>query len=431
MRRIPVLAAVAVLASLVPAGASPAPPPPQPRVVVAVIDTAPNPYHEFVHAGGGPYTTAPPSSVTPDVLAEFGIDEAHVIRVTRTGDFAADFDQDRAQFDAIRKGEPYWFEGTNIIAISFNNTDKQRLRPDGTVSQHGVGTYSAVLAANPEAIVVSVEGPGGADRPIEQAWAFGHPAVDLVSTSYGPPFSPPLTSGMTHSYRGVVTNGKLLVGASDNSPALSPIDQTSGPWWSIGVAGYHEGSNGGREPLSGSLPDVVGDFTQTLPYCRRCEAGMSSASGTSFATPRTAGTLSKIILEARRAAGHTGGIDMTAEGGPLLVSTGGFSISGWDVRRAMEEAAYVPRTADYSPGAAVPVNDGAPWAQVGWGAVTPDVAKGVVAEGLAQLGVAGTPTRSKDAATCAFMTANMQARFSYWTDVIGDTPPTPYPYIAC
>ena len=32
-----------------------------------------------------------------------------------------------------------------------------------------------------------------------------------------------------------------------------------------------------------------------------------------------------------------------------------------------EQAAHVPTTADWSPAADPPVNDAAPWAQVGWG----------------------------------------------------------------
>lgn len=305
---------------LVPTGSSvaqeePEPEPePQPRVVVAVIDSAPNPYHEFLHQGGSLYGASEPSSVTPDVLDEFGIDESHIIEVTRTGDFTADFAKDKAKFDAIEAGEPYWFEGTNLIGISFNG-DAARLRPDVGTSSHGMGTTSAVLAANPEAIVVLVQSPGAplgvpgyATRPLGERWAFSHPAVDLISTSYGPPGSPPLGYHLTDAYKGVVENGKIHVGAADNSPALSPVDATSGPWFTVGVAGYGEGSSEGRQNQSGSLPDFLGDFTQTLPYCLRCEEGKSTVSGTSFATPRTAGTLSKVILEARRTAGHLRGI---------------------------------------------------------------------------------------------------------------------------
>ncbi|MDQ3991547.1 MAG: S8 family peptidase, partial [Actinomycetota bacterium] len=398
-------------------------PEPAPRVVVAVIDSPANPYHQWYHAGGPLYPDSAPSSVTPDVLAEFGIDEDHIIRLTRTGNFAADFAQDRAQFDAIRRGEPYWFEGTNVIGISFNANDRARLRPDSG-GTHGVGTTSAVLAANPDAIVVSVESPfaplgvpGYGTAPLGEAWAFSHPAVDIISTSYGPPGSPPFGYHLTDSYAGVVTRGKIHVGASDNSPALSPVDATSGPWWTIGVAGYGEGSSEGRTVTSGSLPDVVGDFTQTLPYCRSCETGTSNVSGTSFATPRTAGTLSSVLLESRRAAGHLRGIVTEGVDRPLMVAGETLRFTNWKIRRALEEAAYYPTLGEYRPGADAPVLDPAPWTTTGWGAVSPAPSRRVVAEALAHLGVAGTPTRSKDAATCAFMTANILARHAWWDRV--------------
>jgi hypothetical protein len=399
-------------------------PEPQPRVVVAVIDSAPNPYHEFLHQGGSLYGASAPSSVTPDVLDEFGIDESHIIEVTRTGSFAADFAQDKAKFDAIEAGQPYWFEGTNLIGISFNG-DGARLRPDVGSSSHGMGTTSAVLAANPEAIVVLVQSPGAplgvpgyATRPPGEQWAFGHPAVDLISTSYGPPGSPPLGYHLNDAYKGVVQNGKIHVGAADNSPALSPVDATSGPWFTVGVAGYGEGSSEGRQNQSGSLPDFLGDFTQTLPYCLRCEEGKSTVSGTSFATPRTAGTLSKIILEARRTAGHLRGIVTEGVSQPVMVRGEGLDLTNWEIRRALEEAAFYPTIEDYNQAPPdTPILDPAPWAQAGWGAVTPDPAKKVIPEALAHLGIGGPPTRTKPAEACAFMTANIQARHVWWDQV--------------
>jgi hypothetical protein len=232
----------------------------------------------------------------------------------------------------------------------------------------------------------------------------------------------------------VVELGKQHFGAADNSPAASPPDGTSGPWWSIGIAGYHEDTSEGREALSGSLPDFVGDFTQDLPYCHDCESGTRSVSGTSFATPRSAGTFSAVLLEARRATGHTGGIATEPRGGgmPLMVERkrasglAGGGLTNWDLRCALEEGAYYPTTAEYDPLqnieedlTAVPINDVAPWAQAGWGAITPDPEHGVVGETLAHTGIAqfGPPTRFKSELTCAFMTLNIEARHAYWDTV--------------
>ena len=398
------------------------------RVVVADIDTGVNPYHEFFNLGEG-------SSVTPAVLAEFGIDESHIIRLTRTGNFQADYAADQAQWDAVKEGEPYWFEGTNIIGISFDPGERIIL-PDDENDTHGVGTAASVLDANPEAIVVFAEGMANADA---EAWVFNHPAVDAVTTSYGYPGSLPIPFHVNNSYIGVVENGKHHFGAADNSPALSPPDGTSGPWWTIGIAGFEEGTSEGRQVLSGTLPDFVADFTQDLPYCAECEEGTQSVGGTSFATPRSAGTFSKVLLEARRAAGHTGGIVTDGVDTPLMVN-GSFTLTNWQMRRALEEGAYYPTTADWDPVEgvfdflSVPVNDIAPWLQVSWGVITPATEHEVVSQTLSHLGVGSAPTRTKSAETCAAMTANIDARHVYWDNVaIGSESfaTTEDPYIYC
>ena len=408
------------------------------RVVVAVPDSFTNPYHDFFYAGSPIYKKSKPSSVTPAVLREFGIGKSNIITLTRTGNFAADFAKDKAKFDRIEKGEPYWFKGTNLIGISFN-ADKLRLRPDGSDSAHGVGTTGAVLAANPEAIVVSIDDTSDES----EKWAFTHPAVDIVSTSYGPTPSTPTVSNLSFSYTGVVKNGKLHFGAAANDPSPAAYDSTAGPWWTIGIGGFEEGDTEGRQVSSGTATDFVADFTQELPYCRNCEGGMDFPSGTSFSTPRSAGTMSRILLEARRAAGHVGGIVTKGVKTPVMVADGKDSLTNWQLRRALEESAYYPSATDFAPGpgdggmfgaTSVPVNDAAPWLQTGWGVITPDNEHSVIEETLAHLGIGGKAERSKGAEICAFMTAQIEARHAYYDDLAIDAESwgtTEDPYIRC
>ena len=428
-----------------------------PRVVVADIDSGINVYHSFFYAGGEPYKTAAPSSVTPEVLDAFGIDAAHQIELTRTGNFAADYAADLSRVWAnIRRGEPYWFKGTNVIAVSFVPGTRPVL-PDDADDTHGFGTASAVLRANPEAVILFVEGISDES----ERYTFTHPEVDVVTTSYGIPGSVPVPAAVfgteyTHlnqSFYGVVNMGKLHFGAADNSPALSPPDGTSGPWWSIGIAGFEEPTEGttpadtgsnGKQLLSGTLPDFVADFTQSLPYCADCEAGgFESVAGTSFATPRSAGTASKIVLEARRALGHVGGMNYRSDTGePSLVWGSGRRITNWQVRRALEQAAYFPRLAEYQPTtgafelAGLPVLDPAPWATVGWGVITTAPSRDVVGQALAALGVRGTLTRTKGADACAFMSAQVRARHLFWDNWVNSQSNGFYftgqdPYIYC
>ena len=372
-----------------------------PRVVVADVDSGVNPYHEAFRG----------SNVTPAVLAEFGIAEAQILDLTGIANVATDF-------AGVEPGTPYWFRGTNVIGISFDTPAEGRIPIFSDAGdEHGTGTSAAVLAANPEAVVVMVEGVN-ADS---ETFAFTHPAVDIVTTSYGIPGSPPVPSHLENSYTGTVQLGKLHFGASDNSPALSPPDGTSGPWWTIGVAGFHEDTSGGRENLSGNLVDVVSDFTQDLPDRSDCETGTQSVSGTSFATPRSAGTASAVLLAARRAAGHVGGPVVQENLGSLIVA-GSAPKTPWELRRAFEQGAYYPGFADYDPASAVlddlgsaPVLEPAPYLQTGWGVFSP--ANGVIEESLARLSGGGDPARDKSAEACTFNNALISARHAYWDRV--------------
>lgn len=388
------------------------------QVTVAVIDSGINPYHEFFNAGGEPYTTSAPSSVTPEVLAAFGIDDDHILNLTRTGNFANDYAADKATiWDRIRPGELYWVRGTNIIAASFDGGTRPIL-PDDSSDTHGVGTTAAVVRANPNAIILFLEGITSE----AETFAFTNPNVDIVTTSYGPIGSIPLPEHLTSSYTGVVRNGKLHFGAADNSPSPALQDSTAGPWWSIGIAGFEEATSEGKQILSGSFADFAADFTQTLPYCFDCESGMRSVSGTSFATPRSAGTMSRVVQETRQALGHAGGIKLV-NNQPIMAQGQNRVISNWQFRRALEEAAYYPSVYDYQIvdgvlDTSAPVLDPTPWTQVGWGVITPASEHQVVEQTLAGLGIRGEVTRSKDALACEYMSSLITARHLYWDNVV-------------
>jgi hypothetical protein len=417
----------------------------QARVVVAAIDSAINPYHEFFHHGGeGPWSDEPPNAVTRQVLNEFGIGRDQILSLTRTGHMEANLAADEEQWAKVEKGTPYWFEGTNVIAISFAGDTAgfpfaepvSPLKPHEAKSPHGMGVAAAVFEANSEAIVVLVE---GITSESEQ-WAFTHSAVDIVTTSYGPIGSPPFPWHLDFSFTGVVENGKLHFGAVDNSPGLSPIDTTGGPWWSIGIAGYQEGRTNGRQMRSGTAADFIAKFTHDLPYCMDCQEGRDEdVSGTSFASPRSAGVASAAILEARRQLRHVGGV---TEDGVMIRGPRGAAYTNWDVRRALEEAAAYPTIADFDPTgvgwtvdlSSAPVLDPAPYALAGWGLITPAAEYDVVGELLAHLGVTGEPSRFKDGAACDFMTAKFETRYFYWNNYafMGESYGTDEdPYVRC
>jgi subtilisin family serine protease len=437
---------------------------PKSRVVVAVLDTGINPYHEFYYNCPAKDSSCP-SQVTPEILAEFGIDAQHVIELRRPGDtHGFDYLQDKAAiWDKIKLQELYWFKGTNIIARSHdqcvddpvNGVDcstlppRRRILPDpgDAEGEHGVGTSSAVLTANREAIMLFIEFGASIGDPAAETFAFNDPRVDVISTSYG--FAVPVVEAglplpITGSFDAVVTNGKLFFSSAANSPdPFTPESGGAGPWWIIGVAGIGEGSSNGKTTVSGFFPDFVSDFSQDLPYCFECSTGTNPAvGGTSFATPRSAGVASRVLLEARRKLGDEAGIRVI-NGKPVMASGLGKTISNWQLRRALEEAAYVDTFGDYDPINAVfdlgdlPPVDAAPWLTMGWGNLSALPEKGVVPQALAHLGLAGTPTRIKEGGFCEFQTINHKRRWVYWNNVgalpllNSYSPPTEDPYLYC
>lgn len=400
------------------------------RTVVADLDSAINPYHSAFYAGGLYYPDSAPQAVTQEVLDALNVAPENVVQLTRTGNFEADFAADQAFWDSVQPQTPYHFLGTNIVATSFAPADTPggHLVPHPDKSAHGVGTASSVLAANPETVLYFVEQDSNLGSAESHAHAFLHPAVDIVTTSYGVSipntgFPLPEAWAFEHTYEGVVEQGKLHFSSGGNGPGLTPLRAGAGPWWSIGVGGFEEGSSNGQTTLSGRFPDFVSDFTQEIPYCHACEAGTDSVGGTSFSTPRAAGVASRVLLEARRAASHVGSI-ADVGGVPTMVA-GDRPVTNWQLRRALEQAAHVPGTGEYDPVAgvldlgAIPVNDAAPWAQVGWGELSADPSKGVVAGALTVLGGGDV---AKATGFCEFQTGVITVRKAYWDEVASNMP---------
>ena len=77
------------------------------RVVVGVIDSAINPYHEFYYGKGPQWRGDKPTEVTDAVLRELGVKPENVVELTRTGNFAADREADAAFWNRVKKGELY------------------------------------------------------------------------------------------------------------------------------------------------------------------------------------------------------------------------------------------------------------------------------------------------------------------------------------
>ena len=361
--------------------------------IVAPIDTGINVYHNHF--------------VLNETLPEWMLDGLGVTmwcNITTEGTWEERYEADRETcWDVITSSDIVYFPGTRIIATTPDDgTDIPIL--DDPSDGHGTAVTGAVLDANPDAIIFFVE--GFSDAAVLAA--ANQPLVDIITTSFGPIGSIPVP-GIEDSTRvAVVENKKIHTGAADNTPSPAVQDPTAGPPWSIGVSGYAEEEDDQKETMSGSYPDIAADWTQMLPNHDDID-GYHQTSGTSFATPRTAGILSMVLTMLREDSGDLMS-GASEERSGLLVNGTNLSISNDDIRDALNLSAWYPSASTWDPtSGTLPISPVAPCTQVGWGVVNLSNIQPLYNH---LTGIDSMPQRPADVVAC--MEANQAMREAYW-----------------
>ena len=363
--------------------------------VVAPIDTGINVYHNHFIM----------NESFPSSLLE-GLNVTMICDISTEGTWQERYDADKEDcWDQITTSDIVWFRGTRIIGTSPDDgTDIPIL--DDPQDGHGTAVTGAVLDANPDAVIFFVE--GFSDAAVLAA--ANQPLVDIITTSFGPIGSVPVPGIEDATRVAVVENKKIHAGAADNSPSPAVQDSTAGPPWSIGISGYAEEGDDQKETMSGSYPDIAADWTQILPNHDDID-GYHETSGTSFATPRTAGLLSKIILALRAEFGdYSSGADPITRMG-LLVSGEGLYVTNDDLRDALNLSAWYPSSSTWDPlSGTMPISPVAPCTQVGWGVVNESNVQPIIdhLRGGQQM-----DERPSDVVLC--METNQAIREAYWT----------------
>ena len=364
--------------------------------VVAPIDTGINVYHDHFRT----------NETYPQWLLD-GLGVTKVCDLTFEGSWQERYDVDReACWDTLTASDIVYFPGTKIIGSSPDG-DSDILILDDPSDGHGSAVTGAVLDANPNAVIYFVE--GFSSEAVQSA--ADQPLVDVITTSFGAPGSVPAPGIERATESAVVEFGKIHTGAADNSPSPAVQDSTAGPPWSIGVSGYAEEGDDQKETMSGSYPDIAADWTQLLPNHDDTD-GYHETSGTSFATPRTAGILSLVITMLRADAGDmmSGASDDYARNGSL-VSSGNLSINNAEIRHALNQSAWYPSFSTWDPtSGTTPMSPVAPCTQVGWGVVNMSNVMPIYNH-LA--GIEQIPNRPADVVAC--MNANQDIREAYWS----------------
>ena len=308
----------------------------KPFVVIALVDSGINPYHqdfrapEFVHHPSKYIEGYPKDAKAFDLSLSTA--DAKGYEAARGVD---DIDWALAQ-----AGELRWFPGTRIIGgISLGSggtvapwAERKILDDQG----HGTGTASVAagqfFGSNPNALIVEVEALGEASLD----WATDQKWIDIVSNSWGnqanlPLGDPEMTKVATERGQTVVfsagngaTNTNSSTAFTPGAPVEDPCkcktpdsdnsmtDPWSGPAWLLTI--------GAVSPINGqdhwwhSYPVDVSSFGSKWRAAgafgveiRPDEDNVETRDfgGTSCAAPITSGVLSRIILEAREILGDT------------------------------------------------------------------------------------------------------------------------------
>ena len=360
--------------------------------VIAPIDTGINVYHDHFRTN---------ETYPQWLLDELGVNK--VCELTFNGTWQERYDADRTDcWDNLTTSDIVYFPGTKIIGTSPDG-DGGILILDDPSDGHGTAVTGSVIDANPEAVIFFVE--GFSDTAVLAA--ANQPLVDVISTSFGAIGSIPVPGIEDATKVAVVEKNKLHTGAADNSPSPAIQDATAGPPWSIGIAGYAEEGDDQKEIMSGSYPDISADWTQYLPNHDDID-GYHETSGTSFATPRTAGIIS-FVLQSLRAEFGDNGSGASEERQGMLVSGDNFTISNAQIREAINLSAWYPDFGWDPTSGTMPISPVLPCTQTGWGLVNLSNIEPIIGH-LNQSSALGD--RPSDVEAC--MSANQEMRESYW-----------------
>ncbi len=385
---------------------------PRPHVVVAIIDTGINPYHEVF--------SRPDETNHPSTWLEGFSEEIAAFELTFGDIYADNYEADKDKWTNLKENELVWFTGTNVAAISMQRDPVDSAYPVLDNGGHGTLVASSVLEACPDAFIVSIQIENDPDIVAANEWAAKQPWIDIVTTSWGKApeeYAEETYMGLDKAQKLVHEAGKVQTNSAGNDPVPVTQDEHSGPSWNIAVGGALA-SDHGDAWIAAKFPDVVSDFWQDRLAKSGTVSGYRDAYGTSFSCPRVAGTLAKALYDIRAAVNYTGIITNnnlieTAPGKGMLDDG---KLTAGELRTAMNHSAIYWNVTDYTQNDTyfVPVLPGAPWVQMGWGYVNKTMAPTIAAVALGNM-----PLPEKDPLAVAHNEALYETRVQYWGNYPG------------
>lgn len=309
-----------------------------PVVVIAVSDSGVNAYHREFSAATYPDDrileltegfTRHPSEYIPGYPAA-----AKALPVTLDAGHLPPADAELWTAQNITEGDLYWIPGTKIIgARDADGAGEEDLLPILDEDGHGTGSASVATGNSfgncPTCLLVANE----ANLIGSEMWVTGQDWIDFSSNSFGAVVQD-LPTGSTGLFdpvpASVVERGQTWLYASGNGqenafvvPNTTYTTHFTGPDWIVRVGAADSGS---RQPVvgDGSPVDVSSWGTGQIPSASVDSVdGVGDFSGTSSATPLTAGGFGTLLAAAREAlgdssAGQSDGV--VASGSPVAGS---------------------------------------------------------------------------------------------------------------
>lgn len=335
-----------------------APPPTEatkPHVVVAVIDTGTNPYHQDFRRANlvehpSTYLTAFPAGAQQINLCFFD-NATKTLDQTRCPATAnAATTQDASEWAKVGvtthnsvgagQGRLAWFAGTNMLAISFDHVgdagyatlDGQK----GNGDSHGTWTSSNVggltTGTCPECIVVLIEVDSVDAIGAGYRWAANQPWIDVITSSIsvgviGLGANPgDFFDASSAATKTAVTNGKVVFEAAGNGAANFGLVPTStflyanaAPWSiPVGCSAEHTGQACGYSDWPNPITASGVSRVSAAPDSYTATEGVG---GTSFSSPSSAGVAGRALYALRATYGDTQE-GPSATGAKTLVRTG-------------------------------------------------------------------------------------------------------------
>ena len=373
-------------------------------VVVAVVDSGTNPYHEMFRAAGIRWQ-------------DLGIENLSIQRIALNESLDQDVAQDHRFWQSLARHELVAFEGTRIMAISFSKDTQHPLVLDQI--GHGTATSSLVARTAPSVVVLMVQVDGNFCAPDTSClvsptmaeamqWVAEQPWISVVSASLSIPTNTPDSAALHPEVAAYIAatklaaqSGKLIVNAAGNLVVPPLTDYYNGPPWVIDVGGF-ESSPGGERLDASKGVDVVANFTE---YGASPDSTNELAyhAGTSMATPIVSGVLGEAWAQLART-GTLPTNEAHALREALNASARPMSPTDW---RPLSGPTNNTMTNVLSP--TVPVLLGA--AQEGWGYVTAETTARIVT--CVQGGACGSPSPID----AAYQMQWQGARERYWDEM--------------